>query len=151
MKFLNFFFYFCGSFLPSCIQIRIPNPLTWWIPDPDPKHCSWAWFFSLLYLYRIRTVRRWPSSTCTCTSPARSRTKPSSSVSSIRYLIIDWLPLHFIVGRRLQLIDWLQYYLIGRFFIFSTQLCNSSRDSSVYCCVQNRYGTVVIQSDMCEI
>ncbi len=34
------FFYFCGSFLPSWIRIRIPNtdpdPLTWLSPDPQP-------------------------------------------------------------------------------------------------------------------
>ncbi len=41
-KFLNFFYKFCGSFLPSWVQIRIrlPNPdqdtdpLTWLNPDP---------------------------------------------------------------------------------------------------------------------
>ncbi len=31
MNFNKFFFYFCGSFLPSWIRIRIPNP------DPDPQ------------------------------------------------------------------------------------------------------------------
>ncbi len=39
MKFLKFF-YFCGSFLPFSILIRIPNtdpdPLTWLNPDPIP-------------------------------------------------------------------------------------------------------------------
>jgi hypothetical protein len=30
MKFLKYFFYFCGSFLPSWIRIRNPNT------DPDP-------------------------------------------------------------------------------------------------------------------
>ncbi len=30
---LPFFFYFCGSFLPSWIRIRIPNT----DPDPDPQ------------------------------------------------------------------------------------------------------------------
>ncbi len=30
MKFINFF-HFCGSFLPSQIRIRIPDPLTWLI------------------------------------------------------------------------------------------------------------------------
>jgi hypothetical protein len=30
MNFYKFFFYFCGSFLPSRIRIRIPNP------GPDP-------------------------------------------------------------------------------------------------------------------
>ncbi len=38
MKFLIFFFYFCGSSLPSWIRIRIPNtdpdPLTWLNSDP---------------------------------------------------------------------------------------------------------------------
>jgi hypothetical protein len=31
-------FYFCGSFLPSWIRIRIrnPDPLTQWNPDPQP-------------------------------------------------------------------------------------------------------------------
>jgi hypothetical protein len=37
MKFINFFFYVCGSFLPSWIRIRTEGP--YWIrtnPDPDP-------------------------------------------------------------------------------------------------------------------
>jgi hypothetical protein len=39
------FFYFCGSFLPSWIRIRIPNtdpdpdPLARLNTDPDPKPC----------------------------------------------------------------------------------------------------------------
>jgi hypothetical protein len=39
MKFL-IFFYFCGSFLPSWIRIRITNPelLTWLNPDPIRIH-----------------------------------------------------------------------------------------------------------------
>jgi hypothetical protein len=34
MKILYFFFYFCGSFLPSWIRIRIRNLNAY--PDPDP-------------------------------------------------------------------------------------------------------------------
>jgi hypothetical protein len=52
MNFYKFFFYFCGSFLPSWIRIRIPNPdpdplarlntdpIRIRIPDPDPKPCE---------------------------------------------------------------------------------------------------------------
>jgi hypothetical protein len=36
MKFIYFFF-FCGSFLPSWIRIPDPDPLTGL--NPDPKHC----------------------------------------------------------------------------------------------------------------
>ncbi len=41
MKFLNFF-YFCGSFLPSWIRIRIPNP------DPQPRVSDFSGKFSHL-------------------------------------------------------------------------------------------------------
>ncbi len=51
MQFLMFLKYFCGSFLPFWIRIRIPNPdpLTWLNPDRDPKH----------YFMVARDARRW--------------------------------------------------------------------------------------------
>ncbi len=44
------FFYFCGSFLPSWIPIRIPNPdsLTRLNPDLDPQPCAQVEFLPAL-------------------------------------------------------------------------------------------------------
>ncbi len=94
MKFLNFF-YLCGSFTPSWIRIRVPNPE----PDPrtrlnpDPKQCFFPW---TLILPQCRTagpssLLRWRAPSCWTWSRRSPSTAPGrgSPRSCIRRLTIN--------------------------------------------------------------
>ncbi len=94
MKFLNFF-YFCRSFLPTWIRIRISNPdpdtdpLTWLNPDPKHRFTNCVW--RLVYSERSRrgsTARTWNRAARRPrmkTSPVRKRTlSVRSFIKSLR-------------------------------------------------------------------